>query len=245
MPTIAILALAASVYLPAGTYRYTQSVFGRVTDQTTITVKRRGADITIDEVMVGSLRGVAFSSTATLTLRANFTPARYDGVYRQRGGTSRVSVEVGADTAKVGGSAKGTQARSLTLAPRTRHFAVIEPGLLAGLFALPAELNACRESAVTIVVPTMAGAERITTTQTGMLARPDDVPKQDRVLTVGGPVPFSIWYDSVTFVVDKIVDPSRHAVTTRLRDLAERPRPVTGPTGGDETPAATRGRTGR
>jgi hypothetical protein len=213
------LVLAAGAYLPNGTYAYVCAQYGRVNEQSSIAVEHRRAGIVVREKTSGSFGEIRSLATDSLVLGGNLEPARYDGVYRVRGRTLRVGVVLTSRLARISDFSPGGRTVSIGLAPQTRHFVVIEPGLMAGLFALPAQLNAWREATVTTVAPNLARAERTFTISRAMLPRPDDVPAADLALTVAGRVAFTIWYDPITFVVDKMVIPERHAVVTRLRQF--------------------------
>ena len=106
----------------------------------------------------------------------------------------------------------------LALDANTRHFVVIEPGLLAGLFALPAQLDAWKDRAVTWITPTTAQAQTLTTDPRRSATRPAGVPaKRRRAFDRTVPPPVTIWYDPNTLVPDEIIVPSQNAVLTRER----------------------------
>jgi hypothetical protein len=103
------------------------------------------------------------------------------------------------------------------LDPSTQHFVVIEPGLLAGLFALPAQLAAWNDQSVTWITPTTAQAESLSANPSASVTRPADVAASDVVLSIERPTAVTIWYDPNTLVPDEIIVPSQNAVLIRER----------------------------
>ena len=108
--------------------------------------------------IVGQLRGHGAWRHGDAHARSNLAPVRYDGRYSAPGQSINVTVAVASNGATVT-SPLATTSGPLQLAPGTTHFAIVEPGLLAGLFALPAQLNAWKESRVTWISPTSASSQ--------------------------------------------------------------------------------------
>jgi hypothetical protein len=216
LPTI-LLAVAATTVFPApGTYRYTASLNGERLGEWSVSVKSESGDTEIDESSAASFGGMQLSATASLVLGPDLAPMRYAGTYRAPGRNPSVSVALTPTSATVAGLLT-SQPQQLPLQANTRHFVVIEPGLLAGLFALPAQLDSWKDSTLTWVTPTTAQAQTLTTNAQASPVRPAGVLPQDAVLSIDRPVTVTIWYDPATFVPDEIIAPAQNAVLTRER----------------------------
>lgn len=170
----------------------------------------------IDEDSSASFAGMQMKANAILALGADLAPLSYTGSYKMAGQSPNVSVVLTPSSATATGATAAAPQR-VTLAANTRHFVVIEPGLLAGLFALPAQLATWKESSVTWITPATAAAATLTVNAIATASRPAGVPAQDAVLSVDRPVAATMWYDPATFVPDAIVVPSQNAVLTRER----------------------------
>jgi hypothetical protein len=212
---IAALIAAAVIFASPGTYTYAAALAGQPVGQWTIAVRDDAGRTMLDERSTANFGGMALTATATLTLGADLSPLRYDGRYSAPSQSVNVSVAVASDGATVT-SPLATIPAPLQLAPGTTHFAIVEPGLLAGLFALPAQLNAWQQSRVTWISPTNAQAQ-ILTVGGAAPARPAGVAATDAVLSIEQPVEVTIWYDPSTFVPDRIDVPANKAVLTRIR----------------------------
>ena len=169
----------------------------------------------LNEKSSANFGGMAIGATATLTLDATLAPLRYDGHYSTPGQSVNVTAAVAANGTTVT-SPLATTSGPLQLAPGTTHFAIVEPGLLAGLFALPAQLNAWKETRVTWISPTSASSQLLTVGAADASERPTGVPASDVLLSIEHPIAVTIWYDPSTFVPDRIEVPSNKAVLTRI-----------------------------
>jgi hypothetical protein len=208
--------IAAIAFATAGTYAYAASLAGQPIGQWTVGVRSDAGQEILDEKSSANFGGMSLGATATLTLDSDLAPARYDGRYSAPGQTIEVTVAVASSGVTVT-SPLATIPAPLQLAAGTKHFVIVEPGLLAGLFALPAQLNAWKESSVTWVTPTSAQAQILSTGTTTPATRPSGVPAADAVLSIEHPIAVTIWYDPSTFVPDRIEVPSNKAVLTRVR----------------------------
>ncbi|MGA8575639.1 MAG: hypothetical protein WB609_08165 [Candidatus Cybelea sp.] len=206
----------ASPFPAAGEYRYSASMAGQNIGGWSISVRDRDGGMQIDETSSASFAGMQMSATASLALGADLAPVSYIGNYRMAGQNPSVSVTLTSSAATVAG-AMTTAPQRVALAANTRHFVVVEPGLLAGIFALPAQLAAWKESSVTWITPATAQNQALTVNSALPAQRPPAVPAQDAVLSVQRPIVVTIWYDPATFVPDQIVVPSQNAVLTRVR----------------------------
>lgn len=206
---------AGTVFPAAGTYRYDAAMNGQSIGAWSVTVSGDANAAEVDEDSTASVMGMQLSAKATLLLGSDLAPTKYDGSYHTPGQNPVVSVSLTPTQATVSGAfSNGPQ--QFPLDPNTRHFVVIEPGLLAGLFVLPAQLNLWKDSNVTWITPATAQAQSLATSaQT--VARPADVPARDALLSIERPVALTMWYDPSTMIPDEIVVPSQNAVLKRQR----------------------------
>jgi hypothetical protein len=215
----ASLVLAATGGLnfpPPGDYRYTASMSGQNVGSWAVSVTRNATDTEIDETSSASVMGMQLSATAVLTLSADLAPTKYSGSYRTPTQTLTVSAALTPASATVV-DALTNRPKVVTLAANTRHFVVIEPGLLAGLFALPAQLDSWKDPSVTWITPATAQAQPLTANSQTPVARPAGVPAADAVLSIDRPIAATIWYDPTTYAPDEISVPSQNAVLTRVK----------------------------
>lgn len=189
---------------------------GQPIGQWNVTVKRNDSATEIEENSWASVMGLTLSARATLALGADLSPTSYTGNYRAAGQNIAVTVALTAVSATVT-STQSESAHALALAPNTHHFVVVEPGLLAGLFALPAQLASWNESTVTWLSPVTGAVQPLTKDSAASPARPAGVPAQDVELSLTGQIPVTMWYDPVTFLPDRIEVPSQHTILTRVR----------------------------
>jgi hypothetical protein len=217
LPAILLAAAAAGAVFPApGTYRYSASLGAQRIGEWTASVKSSGENTEIDESSSASFAGMQLGARASLVLGPDLAPTKYGGSYRISGQNASVSVTLTPASAAIVG-AQASQPQQVTLAASTRHFVVIEPGLLAGLFALPAQLAAWKETAVTWITPATAQAQLLTIGAAADSVRPPGVPPLDVVISTASPIAATIWYDPATLVPDQVIVPSQNAVLTRER----------------------------
>ncbi len=216
LSTMILAAVTATGSPPPGTYRYGASMNGQAIGSWSVTVARDESHTQIDENSTASVFGMQLSATASLVLGPDLAPANYRGSYHTPSQSPNVSVSVDGGTATVVG-ALTPQPQRFPLAANTKHFVVIEPGLLAGLFMLPAQLAAWQDRSVTWITPATSQVQALTTSTGSAPPRPADVAPQDAVLAIDQPVGVTIWYDPATLVPDEINVPSQNAVLKRLR----------------------------
>ncbi|MGA8326716.1 MAG: hypothetical protein WB757_11610 [Candidatus Cybelea sp.] len=215
--TLLIAALAGGAGFPApGTYRYAAAMSGQHIGAWSVSVSQTGSGTEIDEDSTASMMGMQLSAKASLVLGLDLAPTSYAGNYHTPSQNPVVSATLTATSATVSG-AFNPEPQQLALEANTRHFVVIEPGLLAGLFALPSQLNSWKDSAVTWITPATAQAQTLTTAAPASGTRPAGVPPNDAVISIVNPTPVTIWYDPSTNVPDEISVPSQNAVLTRQR----------------------------
>jgi hypothetical protein len=211
-----LAAVAATATFPApGAYNYTASMSGQPIGQWNVTVKRSDSATEIDENSWATVMGMTLSAKATLALGPDLSPTSYTGNYRAAGQDVAVTVALTAASATITGS-QSDAAHNVTLVPDTHHFVVIEPGLLAGLFVLPAQLASWNESTVTWLSPVTGSAQPLMKSAAPATGRPAGVPAQDVELSLTGQTPATIWYDATSLIPDRIEVPSQHAVLTRV-----------------------------
>jgi hypothetical protein len=211
-----LAALSGTPFPAAGTYRYTASMSGQPVGSWSVSVTRDAAQTTIAESSNANVMGMQLAATASLVLGPDLAPLRYGGQYRTPNQTPSVSVTLTPNSATAV-SALNDQPQQLTLAPNTQRFVVIEPGLLAGLFALPAQMAAWNDPMVTWVTPATAQAQALSASPSSSAPRPAGLSPQEAVLSIDRPIAVTIWYDPATFVPDQISVPSQNAVLTRVR----------------------------
>ncbi|MBV8067031.1 MAG: hypothetical protein JO113_03560 [Candidatus Eremiobacteraeota bacterium] len=217
LQTLLLAAVAAGpLFPPPGTYRYAATLGGQRIGDWTASVKAANIGVELDENSAAIFAGMQLAATATLVLGADLAPIGYEGSYHVPNQNPTVSVKLTATSATVSGSLTSAP-QQLSLSPNTRHFVVIEPGLLAGLFALPAQLAAWNDATVTWITPTSARAQPLTLNATGSAARPPSVPPQDVLLSINSPIVVTIWYDPASCVPDEMMVPAQGAELTRER----------------------------
>lgn len=182
----------------------------------TATVESTNGNTQIDENSSATFAGMQLAATASLVLGRDLAPINYTGSYHTPGQNPTANVTLTATSATVSGTLTA-HPQQLALIPNTRHFVVIEPGLLAGLFALPTQIAVWQETMVTWITPTSAQAQSLTVSSPAATARPAGVPAQDAVLSIERPIAVTIWYDPATHVPDQVAVPSQAAILTRER----------------------------
>jgi hypothetical protein len=210
-----LMLLAATAGTPTiapGTYTYNAAVAGKIAGTSVLTVKA-GPPMEIDEQATGGSGAQASSAKATLMLGPDLAPISYTGDYNTAGTPVSVAATLTPTTATVG-------KQTYPLTGSAKHFIVVELGLSAGLFVLPAQMQAWNDTTALIVAPAMvgmAGTIPVSPDSTLAGARPSTVPAQDLALAIGGQFPFTIWYDPATYVPDEIDVPSQNVVVSRVR----------------------------
>ena len=217
LPYVLAAATGAAPALPQGSYRYSAALAGVSAGTSTLTVKGDGTTTQIDETASGSANGMQFSGTDELVLGTDLAPTQYQGTYSVAGQQSKVNVALTPTTATVSNSVSAAP-QTFALDPAAKHFVVIEPGLLSGMFALPAQMQAWNDSTVSAIAPGYGRVEALPPSPSASAQRPASVPASDVALAVGGSVPFVVWYDPATLVPDEIDVPSQSATVTRVRD---------------------------
>lgn len=218
LATILLAALSGAVpALTPGTYTYTATYQGVQSGTSTLTVRRDGDTTTIQETANGAINDVQVAGTVTLTLGADLVPAIYNGSYDSGAAHSVITVTFGKTAASLTGTTTYGMPLSFALKPPARHLVVIEPGLMAGLIGLPAQMQAWQYDPILAIAPSVAKGDTLELDTTAKPQRPDGVPAQDTPITLRGTISFTIWYDPATYVPDAVVVPSQDAIVTRVR----------------------------
>ena len=218
LATILLAALSGTVpALTPGTYTYTGTYEGVQNATSTITVSRVGSTTIVGEKASAVLNDVQVAGNVTLSLGADLVPTVYDGSYDSGALHTVVTVTVSPTSATLEGTTTGGMQVSFPLKPPARHLIVVEPGLMAGLFGLPAQMKAWDYDPILAVAPSIGKGEGYELDTAAKPKRPDGLPSQDTEITFGGPLSFTIWYDPATYVPDAVVVPSQDAVITRVR----------------------------
>jgi hypothetical protein len=212
LSTLVLLAAlsAGGPALAPGTYSYSAAYNGSVVGASKVTVTRSGNGFAIAEDSSGQIGGQQGTGTSRLVLGADLSPLSYTESYQVPDDHATASVALTATSATSGGE-------SFALSGDAKHFVVIEIGLVAGLFALPAQMQAWNNAAVQAIVPSFKASLSMTPDSSLTAARPDGVPAGDVALTFGGMTPLTIWYDPATSIPDQFVVPSQNIVVTRVR----------------------------
>lgn len=205
-----LLATTQTPAMAVGTYTYSAALAGKTVGTATITVTDNGV-IEIAERASGAMNGQNGSAQDVLTLGGDLAPTVYTGNYSVAGQARHVQVYFTPTAATI-------DAQSIALGAGAKHFVVLEPGLMSGLFALPAQMQAWNDPTTTAVIPSLGAAFPLTPIAASAGARPDGLPSGDVPLAFGGPAPFTIWYDPTTFVMDELAFPSHSLVVTRVRN---------------------------
>lgn len=218
LATIVLAALSgAAPALMPGTYTYTATYEGLDSGSSTLTVRTVGDTTTIQENANGAINNIQVAGEVTLNLGADLVPTVYDGSYDSGVQHSVITVTVSRTSALLVGTTTGGAQMAFPLKPPATHVVIIEPGLMAGLFALPAQMKAWQYDPILAVAPSIAKSLTYELDTTAKPQRPDGVPAQDTQITFGGDLAFTIWYDPATYVPDAVVVPSQSAVITRVR----------------------------
>ncbi len=217
MISIVLAALSAGTpFLTTGVFHYSATLDGSPTGTSTVTVARSGQSTSIQEKASGTVNGLSVSAVALLTIGTDLAPQTYNGTYGSNGLQTVVTASLSASAATVISSGSGGQPATFALSGDAAHFVVIEPGLLSGLFALPAEMEAWNDTPVMAIAPSYGRAESLTIDTSAKAQRPKGIPLQESSVSFNGKLPFTIWYDSATFVPDEIDVPTQNVVITRV-----------------------------
>ena len=197
-------ASAATAPAPAinpGTYTYSASANGTTVGTSVVTVSTSSGTTVISEKGSGSAQGQSGTAADTLTLGSDLAPTSYQLTGSMGAQSVKGSATLTDKTASVTGL-NGT--KSFDLLGATKHFIVIDIGVLAGFVALPAQMASWNNSPVLAVVPSYGTSLTMTPDPSLKPPRPASVPAADQVLAFGGQIPFTIWYNPANYITDEI-----------------------------------------
>jgi hypothetical protein len=195
-----------------GTYTYVSAVNGATVGKTAITVKRNADGIVLTESGGGNYEGQSGTIADTLNLDSTLAPSAYSATASFGGRTTKSTLAFKGATVSETGDA-GT--KTYDLAAQAKHFVVLDLGPFSGWFALPAQMTAWNNTPAIAIVPTMAQGIPITPSASTTASRPKGVPAADISIGVTTPMPFTMWYDPNTLVVDELEFPSQGVTITR------------------------------
>ncbi|MDQ2865468.1 MAG: hypothetical protein M3R51_04525 [Candidatus Eremiobacteraeota bacterium] len=203
---------AATPAIAPGTYTYAASSSGSSVGTSVVTVAANGADTVISEKGSGTAQGQSGNAADTLTLGADLAPTAYQLSGTVGARSLNGSATFANNTATVTGL-NGT--KSFDLLGSTKHFIVIDLGVLAGFIALPAQMAAWNDTAALAVIPSYGTSIPIAPDASLKPARPATVASGDTALAFGGQIPFTIWYNPRTYVTDEIDVPAQSLTVIR------------------------------
>jgi hypothetical protein len=221
LPLTFMLALDASpsplpqptAQIAAGTYSYVVSIAGQNAGQSTVVVTRDGTTTQIQESTSGNYGTTSGTAKAVLSLGPDLAPTTYQNAYSAGGVSGQTSATFTAAQATVTGSLNG--AKTFQLGADAKHFVVIDGAELAGFIALPAQMQAWSNAPALAVFPLYGQTIALTPKAADASQRPATVAATDQGVSVGGPAPFTLWYDPSTFVMDELDVPSQRFIVKR------------------------------
>jgi hypothetical protein len=219
VPTILLssmlVAAAAAASSPAdGTYNYAVTVNGARLGSASITVGHASSAVRLDEKSSATYNGMPASGTATMVLDMDLAPTAYQASYSAAGQSGRSNVSFSGSSASVSGPSGNN---TFTLIGGAKRFAVLDGTMLAGMFILPAQMRAWSGAQATILAPMYGQSLPLALDATAKPNRPSGLPSGDVNLSVSGQVPFTVWYDATTLLVDEVDVPSQGVAVTRVR----------------------------
>lgn len=210
-----VTAAPAPPFSPAdGSYTYVSSMNGTDIGKTVITVKHGAAGIILSEQGGGTFNGTQGTLKDTLTLdTSQLAPTGYS-----------VSANVDGRPMAMGLTFKGNDAfetgdvtqKTYDLAQNATHFVVLDMGPFSGWFALPAQMQAWNNAPAVAIVPAMGSGITIAPDTAVKATRPKTVPSSDASISVSAPMPFTLWYDPKSLLVDRLDFPTQGVSVTRV-----------------------------
>jgi hypothetical protein len=204
---------------PDGVYAFTVNRAGQKSGDSTVTVKRIGASITVHELETF----VGITDTVDETLEPNdLQPTSYLSSFPL---TSEVGIT--AHLAFYSGGAKETVdgvsgETDFQLESGTTRLVVVDGAMMAGFLFLPAQVKALSLSSFTTLSPSRADTYACSVDSAAKPTRPDALPQTDVSITVNGTSPagnvrFIEWYDRQTMIVDEVDVPAEQVTIARTR----------------------------
>lgn len=211
-PLIFTLAAVTAAVTPGdGTYTYVSHVNGAKVGTTSITVAHSSKGVMLTEKASGSYNGESGTLEDTLNLDNTLAPLSYDA------SASFGDRPIKADVTFKGGTAtqSGDMAKTYDLAADAKHFVVLDIGPFSGWFALPAQMTAWNNAPAIAIAPAFGHGFPLVPVPQTQAARPQGVPAGDTAFGVLQPIPFTVWYDPKTLLVDRVDLPTQGVVVSR------------------------------
>jgi len=204
---------------PDGVYAFVVMRAGQKSGDSTVTVKRVGASITVHELETF----VGVTDTVDETLEPNdLLPTSYLSSFpltSEVGVTAHLAFYTGGAKETVDGTSGETD---FHLETGTTRLVVVDGAMMAGFLFLPAQIKSLSLSTFTALSPSRADTYACTVDRAANPTRPDSLPATDVSVTVNGTSPagnvrFVEWYDPQTMVVDEVDVPAEQVTITRTR----------------------------
>lgn len=209
---------AAAAAPPDGSYAYAVSRAGTIAGTSSVTVKRSGMSVTVDE---SETFGKITETVAESLDQGDLSPTSYVSSFP-------VSSDVTA-TARLEFYAGGARvtldtvpgSTDFKVASGTTKLVVVDGALATGFLFLPAQLKAQSLSAFTLLAPSSMTTFSCSTNGTAAPQRPAGLPAPDVSTTIDCTAPnggtgFVLWYDPQSFVVDEIDVPTQQVTIARV-----------------------------
>jgi len=204
---------------PDGTYAFVVTRAGQKSGDSTVTVKRVGASITVHELE--TFTGV--TDTVDETLEPNdLLPTSYLTSFPltpEVGITAHLAFYTGGAKQTVDGISGETD---FQLETGTTRLIVVDGAMMAGFLFLPAQVKSLSLSTFTALSPSRADTYACKVDPAANPTRPSSLPAKDISITVNGTSPagdvrFVEWYDPQTMIVDEMDVPAEQVTITRTR----------------------------
>lgn len=212
LPLMFTLAVVTAPALPAdGTYTYVSSMNGTQVGKTSITVSHGPGGVVLSEKGAGSFNGQSGTIEDTLNLDNSLAPASYNASASFGERAMKATLAFNGGNATETGDA-GT--KTYDLVSNAKHFVVLDLGPFSGWFALPAQMSAWNNAPAIAIAPALGQGFPLAPVAVPA-ERPKSVPAADASMGVTSPVPFTIWYDPKTLLVDRVDIPMQGVVVSR------------------------------
>jgi hypothetical protein len=213
---LSLIFTLAAITAPAtpadGTYTYVSSVNGVTVGKTSITVTHATNGVTLAERGAGSYNGENGTIEDTLSLDSTLAPSSYNASANFGDRPMKATVTFKGSSATQTGDI-GT--KTYALAADAKHFVVLDLGPFSGWFVLPAQMTAWNNAPAIAISPAFGHGFPLVANAQSSSARPKNVPGTDASIAVAQPVPFTVWYDPKTLLVDEVDIPTQGIVVTR------------------------------
>lgn len=212
LPLILTLATVTAPLTPAdGTYTYVSKMNGATVGKTSITVAHAPTGVVLTEKGGGSYNGESGTLEDTLDLDSTLAPMSYTA-----------SATFGDRPVKAAVTFKGSSAtqsgdidKTYDLAANAKHFVVLDIGPFSGWFALPAQMVAWNNAPALAIAPAFGHGFPLVAAAQPATSRPSGVPAADVSIGVTDPVPFTMWYNPQSLLVDELDIPMQGVIVTR------------------------------